>query len=132
MEKICRVKFRSLYSLFLLLLFCAFTYTVEAQTKTINGTIKDPDGIGLPGVNIIIKGTTIGTVSDFDGKYNLVIRDQANPTLVFSFIGFVAQEVVVGNQSVINVTMKTTDCRCGSGWLWPAKKGNSCRIDYPG
>lgn len=107
MEKICRVKFRSLYSLFLLLLFCAFTYTVEAQTKTINGTIKDPDGIGLPGVNIIVKGTTIGTVSDFDGKYNLVIRDQANPTLVFSFIGFVAQEVVVGNQSVINVTLKT-------------------------
>lgn len=108
MKKNRKVKFRGLYSLLLLFLFSAISLTVSAQTRTITGTIKDSDGVGLPGVNVIVKGTTVGIVSDFKGNYSLVIHDLKNVTLVFSFIGLETQEIPLKNQDVINVTMKTS------------------------
>jgi len=72
--------------------------------KTVTGTVLDEYGIGLPGVSILVKGTTTGTATDIDGKYSLnVPNDQA--TLVFSFIGYTAIEQVVGPRSVIDVNM---------------------------
>ncbi len=72
--------------------------------KTVTGTVLDEYGVGLPGVSILVKGTTTGTATDIDGKYSLnVPNDQA--TLVFSFIGYTALEQVVGSRSVINVNM---------------------------
>ncbi|MEN8230009.1 MAG: SusC/RagA family TonB-linked outer membrane protein, partial [Bacteroidota bacterium] len=70
----------------------------------VKGTIVDSDGNPIPGVNIIIKGTTQGAVSDADGKYTINV-DDPNITLVFSFIGMLTQEVPVGNQTEINITM---------------------------
>lgn len=61
------------------------------------------DGTPLPGVNIVVKGTSRGTTTDIDGKYRMDVSE--NETLVFSFVGFEAQEVVVGNQSQINITL---------------------------
>jgi len=107
MKKICNVKFKGLYSYLLLFLLSLTTLTVVAQTKTITGTISDSEGLALPGVNVVVKGTTMGTVTDFDGKYNLVIRGVDKPTLVFSFIGFESKEVIVGTQTKINVSLKT-------------------------
>ena len=73
--------------------------------KTVTGTVLDEYGVGLPGVSILVKGTTTGTATDIDGKYSLnVPNDQA--TLVFSFIGYAAIEQVVGSRSVIDVSMK--------------------------
>ncbi|MBS4072601.1 MAG: TonB-dependent receptor [Algoriphagus sp.] len=73
--------------------------------KTVTGTVLDEFGLGLPGVSILVKGTTTGTATDIDGKYSLSVpNDQA--TLVFSFIGYAAVEQVVGPRSVINVSMK--------------------------
>ncbi|WP_232424855.1 SusC/RagA family TonB-linked outer membrane protein [Algoriphagus resistens] len=69
----------------------------------ITGTVKDNLGNPLPGVTIIVEGSTSGTVSDIDGKY--AISAVAEDVLVFSFIGFNQQKVTVGNQTEINVTM---------------------------
>ncbi|MEN8203615.1 MAG: carboxypeptidase-like regulatory domain-containing protein, partial [Bacteroidota bacterium] len=70
----------------------------------VKGTIVDSDGNPIPGVNIIIKGTTQGAISDADGKYSINV-DDPGATLVFSFIGMLTQEVPVGNQTEINVAM---------------------------
>lgn len=92
-------------SLFLFL-FC-FSLSGFAQTKTIKGTITDESNLPLPGVNIVIKGTTNGTITDVDGNYS--IEASANDVLSFSFIGFKNQEVAVGSQSVINIKMIPAD-----------------------
>jgi TonB-dependent starch-binding outer membrane protein SusC len=63
------------------------------------------DGSGIPGVNILEKGTTNGTVSDSDGNYRISVG--ANATLVFSFVGYASQEVSVGSQNVINASMQS-------------------------
>ncbi|MDB4927306.1 MAG: TonB-dependent receptor [Mucilaginibacter sp.] len=80
---------------------------VSAQSaieKTITGTVTDNNGETLPGVTIKIKGTTKGTQTDIDGKYNIKVPDNT-ATLVFSFIGYETQEVIVGNQMVINIKL---------------------------
>jgi len=74
------------------------------QTKTVTGTVTGESGQPLPGVTIVIKGTTQGTVTNTDGEYTLGgIPEDA--TLVFSFVGMRTQEVVVGNQTTISVMM---------------------------
>lgn len=75
------------------------------QQKTISGKIADSSGQPLPGVTILIKGTTNGTISDFDGNYT-ISNVPFNSTLVFSFVGMKTQEIPLKNQTTINVTMK--------------------------
>jgi iron complex outermembrane recepter protein len=75
------------------------------QTVTGNVTSQQ-DKSALPGVSVVLKGTTIGTSTDADGNYSLQIGNDANAVLVFSFIGFKAQEVVVGSRSSVDVVME--------------------------
>lgn len=76
----------------------------QAQQRTVTGTVTDGStGTSLPGVSIVLKGTTSGTTSDVDGKYS--IQASTDQTLVFSFIGFETFEAPVGEQTIINVTM---------------------------
>lgn len=75
-----------------------------AQTIEVSGTVSDESG-PLPGATVLVKGTTNGTTTDFDGNYKITVED-SNAILVFSFIGFQEQEIVVGNQTVINVTLE--------------------------
>lgn len=74
------------------------------QQKKVTGKVKDEKGEPLPGVNIVVKGTTNGTITDFDGNYSLNVTD--NAVLAFTFVGFITQEVAVGNQVTINVTLR--------------------------
>lgn len=74
------------------------------QEKKITGIVYDINGDPIPGASIIVKGTTIGTTSDMDGKYTIE-NVPSGSTLVFSFIGMQTQEVPVSNQSQINITM---------------------------
>lgn len=76
----------------------------ELQEREINGDVKDQDGTPLVGVNIIIKGTNTGTTTDNDGNYKITIENE-NAILVFSYIGYVSEEIAVNGQSVINVTL---------------------------
>ena len=71
---------------------------------SVSGTITDDSNDPLPGVNVLVKGTTIGTTSDADGKFMINVPD-GNAVLVISFIGYLTQEINVGTQTVINVTM---------------------------
>ncbi|MEN3323198.1 TonB-dependent receptor [Mariniflexile soesokkakense] len=77
----------------------------KTQNLQISGTVKDENGQPLPGVNILIKGTSNGTQTDFDGNYNIKVEN-SNAILVFSFIGFITQEVAIANRTVINVSLK--------------------------
>ncbi len=75
-----------------------------AQERTVSGKVKSSDdGSGIPGVNILEKGTTNGTVTDTDGNYTISVG--ANATLVFSFVGYTTQEVAVGSQTSLDVTL---------------------------
>lgn len=87
-----------------LLLLILVGQTALAQQKTIRGKISGDKGDALPGATVLIKGTSVGTTTNGDGNYTLNIPDgNANGTLVVSFIGYTAREVLIGNQSVINV-----------------------------
>jgi hypothetical protein len=76
----------------------------QPQKKEITGTVKDEKGFSLPGVSVVLKGTTTGTVTDASGNYTLNVPLNAQ-AFVFSFVGMRTQEVVVGNQTTINVKM---------------------------
>src|SRR5690554_6852209 len=79
------------------------------QDVTISGVVRSQDdGTTLPGVNVLLKGTTRGTVTDIDGRYTISVPATGG-TLVYTFIGFVAVEITVENQSEINVDMVSED-----------------------
>ncbi|RUA10905.1 MAG: SusC/RagA family protein, partial [Flavobacteriia bacterium] len=87
------------------LLFMLLVQFSFAQNKTITGTVTTaPDGMPLPGANVIVKGTTTGVQTDFDGNYS--ISASAGQTLVFSYLGYKSIEQAVGNRSVINVSLE--------------------------
>ena len=88
---------------FLIALFLGtFIYAQEIQ---ISGTVTDATGLALPGVNVIVKGTNNGSVTDFDGKY-IVNNVRPGATLIFSYVGFTAQEIPIGNRREINVQLE--------------------------
>ena len=88
---------------FVLSMLQLFGTAVFAQQSTRQGTVVgQDDGMGLPGVNILIKGTTRGTVTDIDGRFSIAASSDA--TLVFTFIGYKSLEVPVGNSSVLNIS----------------------------
>ena len=88
---------------FLLILFLSVTTVWAQQRSGVTGKVTDNTGVGLPGVSVLEKGTMNGTVTDLDGNYTVTVSP--NSTLVFSFIGFVSQEIAVGPQTNINVML---------------------------
>ncbi len=88
----------------LTLLLALIVQITFAQEKTVTGTVADESGLPLPGVNIIIKGTSTGVQSDFDGNYS--IDASQGDVLVFSFIGLQTAEYPVGSSNVIDVTLQ--------------------------
>jgi TonB-linked SusC/RagA family outer membrane protein len=94
-----RATSRSVFSLFL---FLVATMSAFAQSA-IKGKVKDEQGQGLPGVSVVVKGTTAGTVTDNDGLYT--VNAERNSTLVFSFIGYLTQEIPVGSKNSLDVTL---------------------------
>ena len=77
---------------------------VVAQNKTMTGTIVDETGEPMIGVSVLVKGTTTGTVTDFDGKFSL--NAAPNSILVISYIGYQTQEIKVGNQNNLSIALK--------------------------
>lgn len=94
-----------LTKLFLVGIFLISQLGAYAQQKSISGTVVGDDGAGIPGVTVIIKGTTIGTVTNLDGAYNLSVKE--GEIISFSFVGLKTQEIKVTNQTLINVTLET-------------------------
>ncbi len=93
-------------TLMLAFLFMVGMQLANAQTRTITGKVtSSEDGQGIPGVTVQVKGTTVGTVTDLDGKYTLDVPGDAK-TLVFSYVGMTTKEVPIGNSNVIDVTLE--------------------------
>ncbi|HEY9486869.1 MAG TPA: carboxypeptidase-like regulatory domain-containing protein, partial [Chryseosolibacter sp.] len=89
---------------YIAVLLMLVTTTAWSQSRTVTGKVtSEEDGLGLPGVNIIEKGTLNGTVTDVDGVYTINVSE--NATLVFTFVGFSNQEIAVGSQGVVNATL---------------------------
>jgi TonB-dependent starch-binding outer membrane protein SusC len=91
----------------LMAVLCLVSSMLWAQDRTITGTITSTeDGSKLPGVNVVVKGTTIGAVSDADGSYSISVPSSGG-TLVFSFIGLRSVEVEIGSQTQVSIEMET-------------------------
>ncbi len=90
--------------LFLVGVFLLIQLSAHAQQRTITGTVAGTDNTPLPGVTVMIKGSTVGTVTGSDGKFTLAIPESAK-ALVFTFIGMETQEVLIGNNNVYNVEL---------------------------
>ena len=98
---------RKLYTWLILLLFCASGLMHEAAAQAslqVKGKVMSSDG-PLPGVSIQIKGTSTGTTTDSDGSYSIVINSN-DAVLIFSFIGFLSEEVPVNGRSIVDITLK--------------------------
>ena len=91
-------------TLFKLLILFLLPSLLIAQ-KTITGSVKDTDGLVLPGASIVEKGTANGVVTDFDGNFSITLKGEGN-ILVISFIGYVTQEVNITDKTSVNVILK--------------------------
>jgi len=94
------------FTLFLAFLAFIGTLSLNAQTREISGlVIGAEDGQPIPGVSVVIKGTTIGTTTDIDGRYSISVPDDAE-TLVFSFVGMANKEVPIGEENIVNTSLQ--------------------------
>lgn len=92
----------------ILMLFLVMVVQISfAQVKTITGTVTDDSGLPLPGANVVIKGTSNGTQTDFDGKYS--IEAESTQQLEFSYIGFTTKTIDINDKNVINVELTSGD-----------------------
>jgi TonB-dependent SusC/RagA subfamily outer membrane receptor len=98
-----KMRFKKLSMLMVLLFVTSFL--ALAQKKSLSGVISDNTGESIPGVTVLVKGTSQGTISDADGQYNLSVEGNTT-VLVFSYIGMKTQEVLPGNKTVINVVLE--------------------------
>ncbi|WP_298494078.1 TonB-dependent receptor [uncultured Algibacter sp.] len=89
----------------LVLVLSSFTTISVSAQQRVSGTVSDANGVPLPGVNVVQKGTNKGAVTDFDGKYS-ILMSSGNKTLVFSYIGYVTKEVAITNQITLNVNLE--------------------------
>ena len=90
--------------LYALLVFFAVTAVSLSAQRTISGVLVDDDGLAIIGANIILKNTTIGTISEFDGTFSLDVP-AGSETIVFSYTGYNTIEMPIGASNTMNVTM---------------------------
>jgi TonB-linked SusC/RagA family outer membrane protein len=92
-------------SLLMVMLLIGLHFAI-AQTREITGTVTSgEDNLPIPGVSVIVRGTTLGTVSDMDGRYRIQVPETAQ-NLVFSFVGMATQEIAIAGRSTISVVMQ--------------------------
>lgn len=92
------------YVLSVTFLFLLTAFTSAMAQNRVSGQVTDNNNEGLPGVNVLVEGTTIGSITDIDGNYQ--INAPSDATLIFSFVGYESKEVSIGNQSVVDVVLE--------------------------
>ncbi|MCD4746316.1 MAG: carboxypeptidase-like regulatory domain-containing protein, partial [Bacteroidales bacterium] len=93
--------------LLFLAIICFCSITIFAQKGEVTGTVTDAnDGTTLPGATIVIKGTIQGAITDIDGKYTIDV--EPNQVLVFSYVGFTSQELIVQPNTTVNVALQSS------------------------
>ncbi|WP_158989139.1 TonB-dependent receptor [Mucilaginibacter sp. L196] len=106
-KRIKKLKQQSMFGGLLFLFFALLTFTpfiTQAQSAKVNGIVKDEKGVTLPGVTVAVKGTGTGVVTDKDGHFSINV-DAAKSTLLFSYLGYVAQEVAATGGTTVNITL---------------------------
>jgi len=94
------------FTLFLAFMFFIGMQIVQAQDREISGTVlSDDDSQPIPGVQVLVKGTQLGTTTDLDGKYTIMVPESAT-TLVYRYVGMISQEVAIGSQTTIDVSLQ--------------------------
>ncbi len=89
----------------LLCLFAGLALTVlNAQQMMVTGKVTDDKGEALPGVNIVLKGSATGQVTDVNGRYSIGVPG-TDGVLIFSFVGYISQEIPVGNRTVVDIEL---------------------------
>lgn len=88
----------------LLFLFMVLSILVNAQQRNISGKVTGEDGLGIPGANIVVKGTSVGAVTNMEGEYQ--ITAQSGQTLVYTFIGYNTKEILLADQTTLNVVLE--------------------------
>ncbi len=96
------MRMKRILTVFFLLLLAT---GIQAQNKSVSGSVKDSEGHPLPGVTVVVKGTTTGTITDVDGVFALQVTPHAK-ILVFSFVGMKTQEIAIGNDNVFNISLE--------------------------
>ncbi|AFD08379.1 SusC/RagA family TonB-linked outer membrane protein [Solitalea canadensis] len=100
------------FTKFLVLLFSLATLSTYAQQKKVSGTVTaKSDGLPLPAVSVVVKGTSLGTQTDADGKYSISVPNGGS--IVFTYVGFQSREVKVGATSTINIAMESDERQLG-------------------
>src|SRR5215217_3870768 len=99
------MKRRILESFLLLVLHLGLVHATLAQSGTVTGKVTDEKGEGIPGASVTVKGTQQGTLTTAEGTFS--IEAAANATLVFSFVGYLAQEIAINNRTTIDINLKT-------------------------
>lgn len=98
---------KNLFTFLLLTLMVSVGFEAQSQStqKTITGTVMDVDKVPVLGANVIVDGTSIGTITDFDGKYSVTMPTSAR-SITVSYVGYATQTIVIGEQTVIDVTLE--------------------------
>ncbi len=91
---------------FLIFLFLGIGTMLSSAQVKVTGSIKDNAGVALPGVSVVIKGTTVGTLSDVNGNFTIQVKDINKDVLQFSMIGYQGQDIAIGGKSVFNIVME--------------------------
>ncbi|MDF9798547.1 TonB-linked SusC/RagA family outer membrane protein [Catalinimonas alkaloidigena] len=104
LQTLVRVRYKAGFSSGLLLFSLLLGFTAYAQEMSISGKVTDPNNEPIPGVNVLVKGTTQGTITDIEGNYRLNVAENAE-TLVFSFVGYETQEVTINGRTTIDVNL---------------------------
>ncbi len=80
-------------------------FLIFGQQRSISGVVTGDDGMGLPGATVLVKGSSTGVITDIDGNYTIILDDIENPVLVFSYVGYLTEEIVVTDQTSINLQL---------------------------
>ncbi|MDX1767252.1 MAG: carboxypeptidase-like regulatory domain-containing protein, partial [Arenibacter troitsensis] len=89
---------------YLLILILSLSHFARAQNITVQGSILDDNGVPLPGASVVVKGTSNGTQTDFDGNFYINVQGPQS-ILTVSYLGFKPQEILVGNQTQLSITL---------------------------
>ncbi|NIJ51482.1 TonB-dependent receptor [Dyadobacter arcticus] len=84
------------------------TPATEKLDKDITGKVSDDKGVGIPGVSVVVKGTTQGTSTNIDGNYQLSVPETGT-TLIFSFVGYISQEIAIGSAATLDINLKVDE-----------------------
>lgn len=121
-------KMQYLYSCILMVFLLTLSSPSWAQKRTISGIVTDETNEPVIGANVVIKNTTVGTITGIDGQYRIEAPD--NAILVFSFIGYNSIEEKVNGRTQINVSMKSNDITLsGSCGIWCTEKSKPYRCN---